>query len=367
MDTNLAQKFQELFRSNESAVTFGSPTDQRKPNGKAIWKYRTERRPVNVDDVRAHLRGERSVVAIPIRQDSACTWGAIDVDDYRGKLNPIFEQSVSWLHPIPGSLTFYCFSSKSGGIHIFVFFQCPQPAHEVRKLLRWLAIRLGYPTVEVFPKQDHLDDAKQCGNGINLPFFGDAAAFAEFKPCTNNDGDVVLASQVAQNELPEESSSSTILNYANDGEPGYWDADALLALLHAFNKRIPGFKFRPCRHGFSVPCPGNLPGGWPDGAKHSTGDPLLSHETLIWLRNGWPVYRCVHAHCDGGAGATKKTWRDFIEYYDPLRLFFDLDEWQDRVLNLAAAECWSGSTTSKANWSRPDSADCSEDHLRGAK
>ena len=59
----------------------------------------------------------------------------------------------------------------------------------------------------------------------------------------------------------------------------------------------------------------------------------LSHETVVWIRNGWPVFRCVHAHCDGGVnGVAKKTWKDFQLHYDPLRLFFDWDEWMDDCL-----------------------------------
>jgi hypothetical protein len=230
-----------------------------------------------------------------------------------------------------------------------------------RAPLKWSAARFGFPNAEVFPKQDKLDDATQCGNGINLPFFAGAADFANFNP------HLFSAPTAEWPQAAEEIAPRSVPNKEDDGEPGYWEQDALLALLQAFQKRMPEFRFRPCRHGYSVPCPGNLPDGWPDGARHSTEDRLLTHETLVWLRNGWPVFRCVHAHCDGGAGEPKKTWKDFIEYYDPLRLFFDFDEWQEQALNLAADQCWSGSVTSNQSLSHPESALPGDDDSRGGQ
>jgi hypothetical protein len=111
-----------------------------------------------------------------------------------------------------------------------------------------------------------------------------------------------------------------------DGEPGYWEPDALLALLEAYRERIPGFWFRSCRIGYAVPCPGEQ--GWPDGARHS--QKRLVQNTLVFMRNGWPCFECLHAHCQS------KTIKDWWQHYDPLRCYFDFDEWQKDQLDAIA-------------------------------
>jgi len=102
------------------------------------------------------------------------------------------------------------------------------------------------------------------------------------------------------------------------GEPGYWDEAALLAILEAFRKHVPNFWFKPCRHGYAVPCPGEL--GWPDGAKHSSK--RLMQNSLIWVGNGHRRWECFHAHC------AAKTTLDWLKFYDPLQVLFSHDEWE---------------------------------------
>jgi len=102
------------------------------------------------------------------------------------------------------------------------------------------------------------------------------------------------------------------------GEPGYWDETALLAMLDAFRKHVPNFWFKPCRHGYAVPCPGEL--GWPCGAKHSSR--RLVQNSLIWVGNGHRRWECFHAHCSA------KTTLDWLKFYDPLQVLFNHDEWE---------------------------------------
>lgn len=349
--TSLIEKFFRIFPGNESAITLGYPTDQKKPNGKQIWKYATERRGMSPRDVIAHLRGEISIVQIPIRQDSTCSFGVGDVDIYAKTENQFRARCYERV-----GQGLYAFPSKSGGFHIFLLLSEPRPAHLVRRHMRQIMTNFGHPQAEIFPKQDQLTNATQCGNGINLPFFGKFAEFEQFQP------NLYRESPRHWTLAPIEAPVTSCINEEDEGETGYWSPEALLALLQTFSEKIPNFVFRRCRQGFAVPCPGNVT-SWPDGARHSTDDPLLSHETLVWLRNSWPVFRCVHAHCDGGAGAPKKTWLDFIEYYDPQRLLFDFDAWLDAEMEKCIDEVY-GSTTSSTNVSRPAAAQIGEDFER---
>lgn len=108
-------------------------------------------------------------------------------------------------------------------------------------------------------------------------------------------------------------------------EEGFWSAAAMLALLEAWQAVIPGFKFVPDVGKWSIPCPGNSD-GWLDGNIHSIKNPPLSRNSMVWVQNGWPVFHCFHAHC------AEKTWRHLVDFYDPLRIYFDFDIWQENRL-----------------------------------
>ena len=60
-----------------------------------------------------------------------------------------------------------------------VFFPEPRPAGQVRRLLRSWAVKLGFPKMEVFPKQS---EKGAVGSGINLPFFGQRDLLEKFEP-----------------------------------------------------------------------------------------------------------------------------------------------------------------------------------------
>jgi hypothetical protein len=68
------------------------------------------------------------------------------------------------------------FRSKSGGLHIYFFFQEPEPAAKVitvlKKIVEVLALDVIYPRcVEVFPKQASVIPGDRNANGLLLPFF----------------------------------------------------------------------------------------------------------------------------------------------------------------------------------------------------
>jgi len=317
---NAAEKFLALFPSNPNACAFGVP--QRALHGeKKKYEYVTRRRGFHAGDVAAHLDGNRSIVAIPILPNQTCLWAAIDID--RGRDFKDVTLAEQRLRSADIEAPLHVFRSKSGGFHLFIFFPASRPAALVRRLLKSLATQLGFPTAEVFPKQDALDDATQCGNGINVPFFGNAAGLAEFDP------ERYTVPPEQWKLAPAEAAAPNQVN----NDPGFWTNETLVARLRAWKKFIPGFSFRTGRGGrFEVPCPGNLEFGWLDGAKHESREPLLSPVTQVWVQNGWPVFKCFHAHCDGGCDRPKKTWKNFQDFYDPGRLFHRFDEWVEEQL-----------------------------------
>lgn len=122
-----------------------------------------------------HIDGEKAVGIVPINENSECNFAAIDIDDYTVDHLAL----VRAIEPIVPAVV--C-RSKSGGAHVFVFFQQPLPAELVVRRLRQIAAKLGYPSVEIFPKQTHLTEEGD-GNWINMPYFGgDSSRRVAVKP-----------------------------------------------------------------------------------------------------------------------------------------------------------------------------------------
>ena len=135
-----------------------------KQNGKAAVIHRPPTDELWVK----HLRGvEPSLGIIPIRADSTCSWGAIDIDMY-----PIDHAAlVKKIRKL--ELPLIVFRSKSGGAHCYMFSKDPIQAADMQKHLKLFAAYLGHSGCEIFPKQTELlIDRGDRGNFLNLPYFG---------------------------------------------------------------------------------------------------------------------------------------------------------------------------------------------------
>jgi hypothetical protein len=166
-----AERLAALFRGFESAHgTYGEPQREHKPTG-VKWGIKTSARTLRtaptIDLFQRHLEGSYPLGIIPITSRGGCFWGSIDVDDY--SLNPLeivqkIENNSYPLIPV---------SSKSGGLHLFVFLTVEQPASLVQSVLQNVAARLGLSNSEIFPKQTEvLSDRGDVGNWLCLPFLG---------------------------------------------------------------------------------------------------------------------------------------------------------------------------------------------------
>ena len=162
---SVAERFLAAFVGSE--VAHGTAVVLRtNRNGKAETDNRTVRAPLDKEKVQRHLRGELGVGSIPIKNDSTCHWGALDIDDYdldhKSLQNDIQKLKLPLLH---------C-RSKSGGAHLFLFLEEPLDAAVLREYLTEIKIALGFSSAEIFPKQEKiLADRGDSGNPINLPYY----------------------------------------------------------------------------------------------------------------------------------------------------------------------------------------------------
>lgn len=112
-----------------------------------------------------HLNGRKALGVIPINEENECKFCVIDVDDYISD-HTLFIESI-YTNKVP----LLPFRSKSGGLHLYLFFDKPIKAKKaIGYMERFLTI-LGLPSdTEVFPKQTILKKGK-FGSWLNLPYF----------------------------------------------------------------------------------------------------------------------------------------------------------------------------------------------------
>lgn len=161
--TGLSERFFNRFdglRRAHGSYTVGATATSGKIGGKAL----TLRKPVTPLLWEEHLAGRIGIGIVPIRDDSTCVFGAIDIDVYPLDLAILFGKVRQFQLPLIVCRT------KSGGAHLYLFLANPTPAIVVRrKLSEWAKI-LGYPKSEIFPKQDVIGGEDDIGNWINMPY-----------------------------------------------------------------------------------------------------------------------------------------------------------------------------------------------------
>jgi len=161
-----ASEFGRLFKSSPAAHGSFTPNGKFDGNRKALGAYRTEMGPVRDDHILKHLDGTEGVGAIPIIAPDICWFGAIDVDIHDKVVLEGIQKAVQRHH-----LPMVPFRSKSGGLHLYMFFSEPQNAGEVVDILSEFRRMLGLASsVEIFPKQRRIEGGA-LGNWINLPYY----------------------------------------------------------------------------------------------------------------------------------------------------------------------------------------------------
>jgi hypothetical protein len=154
------QRFAGLDRAYGRYVVGGQP-DAR---GKITGQRRTVKAPVTLALWVAHLTTPEGLGIVPVRPDGTCVFAAIDIDVYPLEIKDIAARIDELRLPLVACRT------KSGGTHAYLFADEPGvPAELARDKLELCAIALGYPGVEVFPKQSGIGD-DDTGNWINMPY-----------------------------------------------------------------------------------------------------------------------------------------------------------------------------------------------------
>ena len=162
MEDNI-QRFMALFSGYTKAYgtydprTLGMPGKQ-KPRYMKVDSLPTSER------FEHHLKGNQPIGIYLLDDDEMVSFAAIDIDAYPIDHTKISHQLVKW------GLPFVVCNSKSGGAHVYAFFETAEYPGPVIGELRKVSTALGYPDAEIFPKQEKRS-GKGYGSFINLPFF----------------------------------------------------------------------------------------------------------------------------------------------------------------------------------------------------
>jgi hypothetical protein len=141
------------------------------PNG-VKWGIKktakTIKQAVTVEMWQRHIDGKRPLGIPPIRVDNTCLWGSIDVDQYDIDITEVVQRVEDRNLPLVPC------RSKSGGLHLFMFFCAPVDAAAAQSVLRDLAASLGFSGCEIFPKQTKvIEERGDKPNWIVMPYYGD--------------------------------------------------------------------------------------------------------------------------------------------------------------------------------------------------
>jgi hypothetical protein len=167
--SNLVELFAERFKGLQRAYGVYPPVDTTKEGGKRVAGKRqpsTKHGDITTELWLGHLSGEGDGLGIvPVNDDGECKFAAIDIDVY-----PVDHAALAAAIKKLKLPLVMC-RTKSNGAHLYLFLSAWAEAKMVReKMFEW-ACALGYPDVEIFPKQDSLASDQDCGNWINIPYY----------------------------------------------------------------------------------------------------------------------------------------------------------------------------------------------------
>jgi len=141
---------------------------EKNTEGKEKGACSTIKQPVTFELYKAHLLGDKGLGISPLVVDKV-KFAVIDIDIYTNTI-PIndYQKTINEYN-----LPFVMFKSKSGGIHMYVFFKEFVDSKKINEVLSlFIAIFNIDRTTEIFPKQFRISE-KGFSNWINLPYYGD--------------------------------------------------------------------------------------------------------------------------------------------------------------------------------------------------
>ncbi len=149
------EKLFELFKGNSDSYIKSSVKGELDDRGKRITSYTTVHEPITTKQWQEHLDGKIRIGFKP-EEEGKCMWGCIDVDPSSYK-NYSQKKYVDIIKNY--KLPLVAVKSKSGGLHIFVFFTEWADVEKVSDKLKKINDKY-FLAQEIFP----------CNKALNMPY-----------------------------------------------------------------------------------------------------------------------------------------------------------------------------------------------------
>ena len=148
------QKFLTLFKGkSNSYVRNELPKEAPKAGEKIKTKITQNEGKVDTELLDQHLSGDFGVGICPINTEGKCFFAVLDIDCYDKRVRKMLQLIKEYNLPL------LPFRSKSGGLHVYIFFTKAVTARNARDLLKdisyWFCLEdiYGKGKVEIFPKR----------------------------------------------------------------------------------------------------------------------------------------------------------------------------------------------------------------------
>jgi hypothetical protein len=240
-DYELAEQFFRLYEGLGRAhgvYRITGTNDKGKASGSAV----TVAEPVTIEKWREHLAGMLGLGIVPINDDGMVRWGAVDIDVYPLDLVALGEKIEKL------DLPCVVLRTKSGGAHVALFANDWVPAGLMRAKMTEIAVALGHPGVEIFPKQVRLASERDFGNWLNMPYY----AHETTKRCAVFRGHELNASQFLDLAKRLMVSADELEALTIDFETDFSDAPPCLQAIAA--ARVPVGSRNNAMFAFGVYC-----------------------------------------------------------------------------------------------------------------
>lgn len=168
-----AESMYKVYGGLSRAYGVWTPVGEKSASGKAQGRAKTELAPYTASLWVDHLSGIKGLGVIPIQDNNDCVWGVLDIDTYDLNYEKV-EKEIR-----DNNLPIALVRSKSGGLHLTMFFTKPISCKKVQLKLSEVSVLLGFGGCEIFPKQTHLANNRDVGNWLNMPYYNGYAEQSE--------------------------------------------------------------------------------------------------------------------------------------------------------------------------------------------
>lgn len=166
-----AQSFSMMFMGkNNSYVKNELPKTAPKAGEKIKTKITQNEGKVDKELFACHLDGDFGIGICPINNEGKCRFAVLDIDCYDKRTRKMLQFIQEF------NLPMLPFRSKSGGLHVYVFFTKAVTARSARDTLKDIVYYFclediyGKGKVEIFPKQESIKEGG-FGSCVTLPYF----------------------------------------------------------------------------------------------------------------------------------------------------------------------------------------------------